>query len=121
MTFLNFLSMAALLWGLATLQLCRAQSRITGGDPVQTNRFPYFATLTVVFTENGEQFFFVCPGALITSNVVLVGSMKWKLNSHTVVPFFDFWLILFSSLHSSATDYGPMSQIPQIFDFHHIR
>ena len=93
MTFLNFLSMAALLWGLATLQLCRAQSRITGGDPVQTNRFQYVATLRIMFTENGEQFFFFCSGALITSNVVLVGSMKWKLNSHTVVPF-DFWLIL---------------------------
>ena len=74
MAFLKVLS-AALLLGFATLQPCQGQSRIIGGTPVVTNRFPYFAKLRIVFTENGQQFVTYCGGALITSEVVLVGSI----------------------------------------------
>jgi secreted trypsin-like serine protease len=74
MAFLNVLA-AALLLGLATLQTCQGQSRIIGGSSVQSDRYPYFTELRIVFTQNGQQFIAKCGGALITSQVVLVSSM----------------------------------------------
>lgn len=71
MAFLKVL-LAALLWGLATLQPCLGQSRVVGGSPVLNNRFPYFAELRIVFVDKGQQYVTYCGGALITSNVVLV-------------------------------------------------
>ncbi len=67
---------AALLIGLATLQPCRGQSRIIGGTPVTNARYPYFAELRIVYTENGEQLVTNCGGALITPDRVLVGYMQ---------------------------------------------
>jgi secreted trypsin-like serine protease len=75
---------AALLLGLATLQTCQGQSRIIGGSPVLNARYPYFAELRIVYTENGEQLVVHCGGALITSELVLVGSMKCKTHGRVV-------------------------------------
>lgn len=72
--------LTSLLLGLAFLQLCRGQSRIIGGTPVLTNRFPYFARLRIVFTENSQQYVTYCGGALVTSEIVLVGCMGCKMN-----------------------------------------
>jgi len=72
--------LTSLLLGLAFLQLCRGQSRIIGGTPVLTNRFPYFARLRIVFTENSQQYVTYCGGALVTSEIVLVGCIGCEMN-----------------------------------------
>ena len=102
MAFLKVLS-AALLLGLATLQTCQGQSRIIGGSSVRSDRYPYFTELRIVYSENGQQLIAKCGGALITSQVVLVGSMECK----TYCRIFPVWLIisLFSFL---VTDGGPL-------------
>jgi secreted trypsin-like serine protease len=85
MAFLKVLS-AALLLGLATLQPCQGQSRIIGGAPVLSARYPYFAELRIVYEEKGQQFVTYCGGSLITSDLVLVrtGSMECKMHCRIV-------------------------------------
>ena len=86
MVFYKVLS-AALLLGLATLQTCQGQSRIIGGTPVLSARFPYFAELRVVYEENGVQLVTYCGGALITSDLVLVGTCSMECKMHyRIVP-----------------------------------
>ena len=58
----------------AAVPICQGQgsSRIVGGSPVGSDRFPYFALLEAEFVENGKAFVETCGGTLITSQVVLV-------------------------------------------------
>ena len=97
MAFSKVLS-AVLLSALAALQPCRGQAstRIVGGSPVGSDRFPYFALLKGVYVKNGKMFVETCGGTLITSQVILVRNMECKRHS-SIAPllahgFLDFVL-----------------------------
>ena len=59
---------------LAVLQ-CSGQSRVYGGDPAESGRFPYFTLVRTNRSVNGMMRTTTCGGSLITSDVILVGAV----------------------------------------------
>lgn len=87
MAFMKVLS-AALLLVLASPQPCcgQASTRIVGGTPVGSDRFPYFALLQGTYVRNGRVYVETCGGTLITSQVVLVRSVDCMSQSRPLFP-----------------------------------
>ena len=93
MAFSKVLS-AVLLLALVALHPCRGQAstRIVGGTPVGSDRFPYFALLQGVYVKNGKMFVETCGGTLITSQVILVRNMERKTHS-SVCSLISSWFL----------------------------
>ena len=70
-----YLTQTVTLFLLAVVLQCNGQKdRIFDGEPVGSDRFPYFAIVRVTREEEGNvRITTMCGGSLITSDAVLVG------------------------------------------------